>query len=121
MDIDNHPFGYAIVIATLHPAAIHSATNTVSPSPTTSLQASWVSPGLSRGLIKCCFDFELDAVASQSFLSTLRSVVMAVDHEPSSTSSDPDAEKANLADSGGGSPHGSLKRHLKNRHISMIT
>ena len=42
------------------------------------------------------------------------------DHDPSSTGSDPDAEKADLVDSGDGSPHGSLHRQLKNRHIAMI-
>jgi hypothetical protein len=42
------------------------------------------------------------------------------DHDPSSTGSDADAEKADLVDSGDGSPHGSLHRQLKNRHIAMI-
>ena len=57
----------------------------------------------------------------QSFPSPLHSFVMAVDHEPNSTGFDADAEKADLADSGDGYPHGSLQRQLNNRHIAMIT
>ena len=67
---------------------------------------------------KSCFDSDL----TQSFPSPLLTFDMSIkDHDPSSTGSDAaDAEKVDFTEPGNEPPNNSLKRQLKNRHITMI-